>query len=78
MVLAIEPMLTLGTPETREQDDGWTISTVDCSLAAHWEHTVAILEDGLWVLTADDGGCAALAEHGVAVSALAGAMPGAG
>jgi methionyl aminopeptidase len=72
MALAIEPMLTLGAPHTREHDDGWTISTVDGSVAAHWEHTVAILEDGLWVLTAADGGRARLAEYGAAVSALAG------
>jgi methionyl aminopeptidase len=72
MALAIEPMLTLGSPRTQEHDDGWTISTVDGSYAAHWEHTVAILEDGLWVLTAADGGRRLLAEHGAAVSALAG------
>jgi methionyl aminopeptidase len=72
MALAIEPMLTLGSPQTREHDDGWTISTADGSRAAHWEHTVAILEDGLWVLTAADGGREVLAGHGVAVSALAG------
>jgi methionyl aminopeptidase len=44
---------------------------VDGSLAAHWEHTVAILEDGPWVLTAEDGGRAELARRGVALSALA-------
>jgi methionyl aminopeptidase len=71
MALAIEPMVTLGSPETREHDDGWTISTVDGSLAAHWEHTVAIIDDGLWVLTAADGGRAALAAYGGALSARA-------
>jgi methionyl aminopeptidase len=52
MALAIEPMLTLGTPRTEELDDGWTVVTVDGSRAAHWEHTVAITEDGPEVLTA--------------------------
>jgi methionyl aminopeptidase len=52
MALAIEPMLTLGSEDTRELDDGWTVVTVDGSRAAHWEHTVAITDDGPRVLTA--------------------------
>jgi methionyl aminopeptidase len=71
MTLAIEPMVTLGSRATRELDDGWTVVTADGSWAAHWEHTVAILEDGPWVLTAEDGGRAELAERGVALSAAA-------
>jgi methionyl aminopeptidase len=71
MALAIEPMITLGAPETRELDDNWTIATVDGSLAAHWEHTVAILDDGPWVLTEPDGGRAELAERGVSLSRAA-------
>jgi methionyl aminopeptidase len=71
MALAIEPMITLGSRATQELDDGWTVSTVDGSRAAHWEHTVAILEDGPWVLTAEDGGRAELADRGVEVSASA-------
>ncbi|GAA4540328.1 type I methionyl aminopeptidase [Amycolatopsis samaneae] len=55
MALAIEPMLTGGGGETRELDDGWTVVTADGSRAAHWEHTVAITEDGPWVLTAPEG-----------------------
>lgn len=55
-VLAVEPMLTLGGPDTHELDDGWTAVTDDGSLACHWEHTVAVTPDGLWVLTAHDGG----------------------
>jgi len=51
-VLAVEPMLTGGSPETRTLDDDWTVVTEDGSRAAHWEHTVAITEDGPWVLTA--------------------------
>jgi methionyl aminopeptidase len=55
-VLAVEPMLTLGGPETHELDDGWTAVTDDGSWACHWEHTVALTSTGLWVLTAHDGG----------------------
>lgn len=51
-VLAIEPMLTLGTVRTRILDDKWTVVTTDGSRAAHWEHTVAVTEDGPRVLTA--------------------------
>lgn len=51
-VLAIEPMLTLGTTKTRILDDEWTVVTTDGSRAAHWEHTVAVTEDGPRILTA--------------------------
>ncbi|MEX2549854.1 MAG: type I methionyl aminopeptidase [Nitriliruptoraceae bacterium] len=51
-VIAIEPMFNLGTEETRTLDDEWTVVTADGALSAHWEHTVAITEDGPWVLTA--------------------------
>jgi methionyl aminopeptidase len=54
MALAIEPMLTGGSGETLELDDGWAVVTADGSRAAHWEHTVAITEDGPWVLTAPE------------------------
>ncbi|GGC77092.1 methionine aminopeptidase [Hoyosella rhizosphaerae] len=50
-VLAIEPMLTLGTVDTRILDDEWTVVTTDGSKAAHWEHTVAVTEDGPLILT---------------------------
>lgn len=53
MALAIEPMLTGGSNETIELEDGWTVVTADGSRAAHWEHTVAITADGPRVLTAD-------------------------
>ncbi len=56
MALAIEPMVTLGRPRVTELADGWTVATVDGSVAAHVEHTVAICDDGVWVLTAHDGG----------------------
>jgi methionyl aminopeptidase len=71
MALAIEPMITLGSPQTRELDDAWTVETADGSLAAHWEHTVAILDDGPWVLTAPDGGRAEFDARGVALSSMA-------
>jgi methionyl aminopeptidase len=51
MALAIEPMLTAGDPATRELDDGWTVVTADGSRAVHWEHSVAITEDGPQILT---------------------------
>nr|WP_255375714.1 type I methionyl aminopeptidase [Saccharomonospora sp. CUA-673] len=54
VTLAIEPMLTSGSSDTVELDDGWTVITDDGSRAAHWEHTVAVTEDGPWVLTAPE------------------------
>jgi methionyl aminopeptidase len=54
MVLAIEPMVTMGTWEVRILDDGWTAVTEDGSLAAHFEHTVAITDNGPEVLTRMD------------------------
>ena len=56
LVLAVEPMVVLGSPEVVELDDGWTVVTADGAQAAHWEHTVAVTEQGPWVLTAPDGG----------------------
>jgi methionyl aminopeptidase len=52
MVLALEPMFTLGGSRVRVLPDGWTVVTSDGSLAAHYEHTVAITEDGPVVMTA--------------------------
>jgi methionyl aminopeptidase len=52
MVLAIEPMVNLGGWETRVLADDWTVVTADGSLSAHFEHTVALTEDGPEVLTA--------------------------
>jgi methionyl aminopeptidase len=51
MALAIEPMLTLGSPETDVLADDWTVITVDGSWAAHFEHTIAITPQGPVVLT---------------------------
>ena len=55
MTLAIEPMITDGSYEIHIDDDGWSIFTVDDSLAAHFEHTVAITEEGPRVLTLAHG-----------------------
>ncbi|MDN4597384.1 type I methionyl aminopeptidase [Leifsonia virtsii] len=65
LVVAIEPMVVLGDQETYVKDDGWTVATEDGSAAAHWEHSVAVHEGGIWVLTAADGGAAGLAAFGV-------------
>ncbi|MFO7572976.1 MAG: type I methionyl aminopeptidase [Gaiellaceae bacterium] len=51
MTIAIEPMITAGESDIVVADDGWTISTADGSLSAHFEHTVAITEDGPRILT---------------------------
>jgi len=65
LVVAIEPMVVMGDQETYVKDDGWTVATEDGSAAAHWEHSVAVHADGIWVLTAEDGGAAGLAAFGV-------------
>lgn len=52
MALAVEPMVILGDPGVHVLDDDWTVVASDGSHASHWEHTVAITEDGPWVLTA--------------------------
>lgn len=56
MVIAIEPMITMGTYECRVLGNGWTVVTTDGGAAAHYENTVAITEDGPVILTADDEG----------------------
>ena len=56
LALAIEPMVTMGSRHTVELADGWTVVSRDGSIAAHVEHTMAICSDGVWVLTAPDGG----------------------
>lgn len=54
MILCIEPMVTAGSYQVREADDGWTVLTADGSLAAHYEHAVVILSDGPEVLSLPD------------------------
>lgn len=51
LVVAIEPMITAGTADTEVLDDGWTVVTTDGGRAAHWEHTVAVTENGTEILT---------------------------
>lgn len=51
MVLAIEPMVNIGTPQVKLLSDQWTVVTADGSYSAHFEHTVAITEDGPQILT---------------------------
>lgn len=71
MALAIEPMIMLGGERVAELDDGWTIVTTDGSVAAHWEHTIALFDDGPWVLTALDGGREELAARGISLTSAA-------
>ena len=56
MTLAIEPMVVVGKREVRMLEDGWTIVTKDGQPAAHFEHTVAVTEDGAEILTDGKGG----------------------
>lgn len=65
LALAIEPMLTAGSPENTELDDGWTVVSDDGSLGCHWEHTITATPSGIWVLTAEDGGEETLGRLGV-------------
>lgn len=65
LAVAIEPMVTLGTIDTFTRADDWTVATSDGTSSAHWEHSVAVHADGMWVLTAHDGGAAKLAPLGV-------------
>ena len=65
LALAVEPMIVLGSSETRVLEDDWTVVTEDGSWAAHAENTFTLTPDGAWVLTALDGGEARLTELGV-------------
>jgi methionyl aminopeptidase len=69
MALAIEPLLTAGSPETVLLDDEWTVLTADGGFAAHFEHTVALTAYGPWVLTAPDGGRSGFAQFGPPLAA---------
>jgi len=51
LVIAIEPMINLGTGDVEVLEDGWTVVTADDRVSAHWEHTAAILPDRVEVLT---------------------------
>jgi methionyl aminopeptidase len=65
LCLAIEPMISLGTPKTHTLADEWTVKTNDGTWSSHWEHSIAVTEEGPLVLTAFDGGRAKLAELGI-------------
>lgn len=65
LCVAIEPMIVAGSHRTKILKDGWTVSTKDSSDASHWEHSIAVHEKGIWVLTAEDGGAAKLAPLGI-------------
>jgi methionyl aminopeptidase len=54
MTIALEPMVLAGTPQTRILKDRWTVASKDGRLTAHFEHTVAVTENGPWILTAAD------------------------
>lgn len=71
LCVAIEPMLVLGTSESRVLDDDWTVVSADGSRGAHWEHSIAVHDDGIWVLTASDGGRAGLEPFGLEPAPLA-------
>ncbi len=65
LCLAIEPMLVRGSIDTAVLSDDWTVVTTDRSRASQWEHSVAVHDGGIWVLTAHDGGAKRLGELGV-------------
>ena len=56
LVIAVEPMVNMGTKKVRPLPDYWTQSTADGKYSAHFEHTIAMTEDGPWALTADPQG----------------------
>lgn len=68
MCLAIEPMLIQGPGDWRMLEDDWTVVATGGGRAAHWEHSVAVTEHGILVLTAADAGAAQLAELGVRIA----------
>lgn len=71
LALAVEPMLTLGSPDNTMLADDWTVVTDDGQLACHWEHTITVTRGGVWVLTAADGGEQMLQTLGVPFGPLA-------
>ncbi|CAM3929153.1 type I methionyl aminopeptidase [Helcobacillus massiliensis] len=69
MAMCVEPMLTIGSADCEILDDDWTVVTLSGAVAAHVEHAFAILEDGIFVLTAADGGREQLGARGVEIAA---------
>ncbi|MEX0152129.1 MULTISPECIES: type I methionyl aminopeptidase [Microbacterium] len=72
LAVAIEPMVVIGDQQTFTEDDGWTVSTLDGTDGSHWEHSVAVHDGGIWVLTAPDGGAEKLAPFGVVPTEIEG------
>lgn len=72
LCLAIEPMLVQGGLETAVLDDDWTVVTTDGKRASQWEHSVAVHDGGIWVLSAPDGGASRLVPLGVTPAPLDG------
>ncbi|WP_247826908.1 type I methionyl aminopeptidase [Arthrobacter antioxidans] len=72
LCLAIEPMLVQGSLETAVLDDDWTVVTTDGKRASQWEHSVAVHDGGIWVLSSPDGGASRLEPLGVTPAPLAG------
>ncbi|WP_104179299.1 type I methionyl aminopeptidase [Arthrobacter sp. B0490] len=70
LCLAIEPMLVQGGLETAVLDDDWTVITTDGKRASQWEHSVAVHDGGIWVLSAPDGGASRLEALGVTPAPL--------
>ncbi|MFJ3956173.1 type I methionyl aminopeptidase [Arthrobacter sp. NPDC090010] len=70
MCFAIEPMLVRGGLETATLEDDWTVVTTDGARASQWEHSVAVHREGIWVLTAPDGGASELEKLGVTVAPI--------
>lgn len=65
LVVAIEPIISAGGIDTIIEDDDWTVTIADGSMSAQWEHSVAVHERGIWVLTAADGGASGLEPLGI-------------
>ena len=72
LCLAIEPMLVQGGLETAVLADDWTVITTDGKRASQWEHSVAVHDGGIWVLSAPDGGASRLEPLGVTPAPLEG------
>ena len=70
LCVAVEPMLVRGSQVNHVLADDWTVVTDDGSRAAHWEHTVALLDGGIVVLTARDGGAERLRALGVEIASI--------
>ena len=70
MALAIEPMLVTGSIEKTTLENEWTVVTNDGGDACQWEHSVAFHSEGIWVLTAEDGGASELSKLGVTVKPI--------